>query len=284
MKFALIEGERGAYPIPLMCRVLAVSRSGYYAWRRRKPSGRCERRSELLRQIRRIYEASRRTYGSPRIHAELRAQGRKHSRRHIAAVMRQAGLCARAGRRRRPRGGPSPRATPITNVLGRDFRVRQLNRVWAADLTYIPTAEGWLYLAVMVDLASRRVVGWSMSGRPDPALTVSALDMAVAQRKPPRGLLHHSDRGVHYSCAAYLERLSHHGLRPSLSRLGDCWDNAVVESFFHSLKIEWLAEAQHRNRREAKQAVFEYIEVWYNRQRRHSSLGYLSPAEYERRL
>lgn len=198
--------------------------------------------------------------------------------------MRRAGLRARAGHRRRPRAGKPARASAIPNVLGRAFRVRELNRVWAADLTYIPTAEGWLFLAVLLDLASRRVVGWSMSGRPDPALTIAALEMAVAQRTPATGLLHHSDRGVHYSCAAYLDRLSHHGLRASLSRLGDCWDNAVVESFFHSLKVERLSGHRYRNRREAKQDLFEYIEVWYNRQRRHSSLGYLSPAEYEQRL
>lgn len=279
-----MEGQRGAYPVPLMCRVLSVSRSGYYAWRRRRPSRRAERRRQLIAQIRSVYEASQRTYGSPRIHAELRSRGLLHGRRHIASLMRREGLRARAGRRHKPQAGAPVRAAAIPNVLSRNFQVREINRVWAADLTYIPTAEGWLFLAVLLDLASRRVVGWSMSGRPDPTLTIAALEMAVAQRRPPAGLLHHSDRGVHYGCTSYLERLSHHGLRASLSRLGNCWDNAVVESFFHSLKVERLHGTRYRNRREAKQDLFEYIEVWYNRQRRHSTLGYLSPAEYEQRL
>lgn len=279
-----MDGQRGAYPVPLMCRVLSVSRSGYYAWRRRKPSAAVERRRQVLEEIRGVYEKSRRTYGSPRIHAELHSRGLHHSRRHIATLMRLSGLRARAGRRRRPAAGVPVRAAAIPNVLDRNFQVDELNRVWAADLTYIPTAEGWLFLAVLLDLASRRVVGWAMSGRPDPALTVAALEMAVAQRKPPAGLLHHSDRGVHYGCAAYLDRLAHHRLNPSLSRLGNCWDNAVVESFFHSLKVERLHGQRYRTRQEAKRDLFEYIEVWYNRQRRHSSLGYLSPAEYEQRL
>lgn len=267
-----------------MCRVLQVSRSGYYAWRGRGPSRTAERRRRLLAEIRGLFEGSRRTYGSPRIHAELRSRGLRHGRRHIAFLMRRAGLRARAGRRRKPSSGIPVRAAAISNVLGRNFQVPEINRVWAADLTYIPTAEGWLYLAVVLDLASRRVVGWSMSGRPDPALTIAALEMAITQRRPSAGLLHHSDRGMHYGCAAYLERLSRHRLTPSLSRLGNCWDNAVVESFFHSLKIERLHGNRYRTRREAKQDLFEYIEVWYNRQRRHSSLGYLSPAEYEQRL
>lgn len=283
MKFRFIDGARGAYPIPLMCQVLAVSRSGYYAWRRRQPSLVAERRRRLLAEIRGVFEATRRTYGSPRIHAELRERGQRHSRRHIASLMRHAGLRARAGRRWKPVRSEPLRVSTVGNVLNRNFQVEELDRVWAADLTYIPTTEGWLFLAVLLDLASRRVVGWSMSGRPDPALTLAALDMAVAQRRPHPGLLHHSDRGIHYNCGAYLERLAAHGLRPSLSRLGDCWDNAVVESFFHSLKVERLQGRRYRTRQEARQDLFEYIEVWYNRQRRHSSLGYRSPAEFENR-
>lgn len=279
-----MDRERGLYPVPLMCRVLGVSRSGYYAWRSRRPSPRLGRRAELLTEIRKVYQRSRRTYGSPRIHAELRSCGRCHSRRHIAQLMRGAGLRARAGRRRRPKSVAPVRVTQIRNVLGRGFRVHDLNRVWAADLTYVPTAQGWLYLAVLLDLGSRRVVGWAMSGRPDPGLTIAALEMAVAQRRPPRGLLHHSDRGIHYSCAAYLERLREHGLEPSLSRLGDCWDNAVAESFFHTLKVERIQTTRYRTRDEAKRDLFDYIEVWYNRQRRHSTLGYLSPADFEDRL
>lgn len=218
-----------------------------------------------------------------RIHAELRRRGRHHSRRHVAQLMRSAGLRARAGRRRPPGGSPV-RSAEIRNILARRFDVLELNRVWAADLTYVSTRQGWLYLAVLLDLASRRVVGWSMRGRPDPNLTLSALEIAVAQREPSPGLLHHSDRGIQYSCTAYLDRLHQHRMQPSLSRLGDCWDNAVVESFFHTLKVERLHAVRYKTRNEAKQDLFEYIEVWYNRQRRHSSLDYSSPVEYEQRL
>lgn len=284
MKFGFVEEERGRYPVPLMCRVLDVSRSGYYAWRSRNPSGREAARVALLQEVRSVYKSSQRTYGSPRIHAELRARGLRHSRRHIAYLMRSDGLRARASRRRRQPAGPPLRLTQIRNVLARRFAVHELDRVWAADLTYVPTAQGWLYLAILLDLASRRVVGWAMSGRPDPQLTIGALEMAMAARRPAPGLLHHSDRGVHYSCTAYLDRLEHHRLTPSLSRLGDCWDNAVVESFFHTLKVERLKSVRYRTRTEARQDLFEYIEVWYNRQRRHSTLGYLSPAEFERRF
>lgn len=283
MKFAFIHRERGRFPLLLMCRVLGVSRSGYYGWRRRPPDARKAARAALLSEVRAVFEASRRTYGSPRIQAELRSRGRSHGRRHIAQIMRSAGLRARAARRR-PGSAQPARHTSVRNVLGRCFAVGQRDQVWAADLTYVSTQQGWLYLAVILDLASRRVVGWSMRGRPDPSLTLAALEMAVQCRRPVPGLLHHSDRGIQYSCRPYLEQLRRHGFRPSLSRLGDCWDNAVVESFFHTLKVERLHAVRYRTRREAKQDIFEYIEVWYNRQRRHSSLGYLSPAEYEQRL
>lgn len=283
MKFAFIDGQRQRFPLLLMCRMLEVSRSGYYAWQRRPPSPRLAARAELLSAIRSAFEGSRRTYGSPRIQAELRARGRAHGRRRIAQLMRSAGLRARAARRRIRVGSPA-RHTHVRNVLARCFRVGERDRVWAADLTYVATRQGWLYLAVLLDLASRRVVGWAMSGRPDPALTLSALDMAVQSRRPSRGLLHHSDRGMQYSCTAYLDRLEQLGFEPSLSRLGDCWDNAVVESFFHTLKVEHLRGVRYHTYRDAKRDLFEYIEVWYNRQRRHSTLGYVSPAEFERRL
>lgn len=283
MKFAFIEGQRGEYPVPLMCRVLEVSRSGYYAWRKREPDPRQVQRRALLQAVREKFEWSRGTYGSPRIHAELRSQGAFHSRRHIAALMKDAGLRARAARRRRPRSSPV-RVTNIGNVLQRRFDVQEPDRIWAADLTYIPTAQGWLFLAVVLDLGSRRVVGWSMAGRLTSDLTLGALDMALQHRRPPRGLIHHSDRGVQYNCEPYLQRLEQHGLQPSLSRLGDCWDNAVVESFFHTLKVERVRGKTYPSRHHARADLFEYIEVWYNRQRLHSKLGYLSPAEFERRF
>lgn len=283
MKFALIERERGQFPVPMMCRLLSVSRSGYYAWRSRGPAPHQIRRVETLKVIREVFEESRRTYGSPRIHAELRTRGRHHSRRHIALLMRGSGLRARGARHRRPRSEPA-RLIQVGNALQRRFDLRPINRVWAADLTYVSTAQGWLYLAVVLDVGSRRIVGWSMASRMTSDLTLAALDMAVQHRQPPRGLLHHSDRGQQYSCNLYLDLLEKHGFRPSFSRLGDCWDNAVVESFFRSLKVERLYGHRYTTRREAQADLFEYIEVWYNRQRRHSTLGYISPAEYERRL
>ena len=286
MKFRFVHGQREQYPILLMCRVLGVSRSGYYRWRQeRPPSPRATRQARLLRDIRAIHEASGKTYGSPRILDELRTQGHRHSRRYIARLMRQAHLRARAGRRRNgPPRTESARAPTPGNVLNRQFAIGPINCVWAADLTALRTVPGWLYLAVVVDLGSRRVVGWALSGRPDAQLTLAALEMAVTHRRPPRGLVHHSDRGIHYTCAAYQARLQQLGFTPSLSRLGNCWDNAVVESFFHTLKVERIHHRSYRSHREARQDLFGYIEAWYNRQRRHSTLGSLSPAEYERRL
>ena len=236
----------------------------------------------MLHRLRLVHAIHRRTYGRPRLHRALQHDGIRIGEKRVRRLMRMAGLTA-VGRRTFRVTTDSAHAWPVAgNHLQRRFGPARPHERWAADITALPTRVGWCYLAVVLDLGSRRVVGWAVRSSLETELVLAALHTALGSRPAPA--LHHSDRGVHYSCAAYLERLSHHGLRPSLSRLGDCWDNAVVESFFHSLKIEWLAEAQHRNRREAKQAVFEYIEVWYNRQRRHSSLGYLSPAEYERRL
>lgn len=285
MRFAFIEAQRSHFELRILCRVLGVSRSGYYRWRGGGSGDRQRYRTETLAQVRTVFERSGRTYGSPRIQRELQSQGRRHSRRFIGLLMRQAGLRARAGSRRRPRSGPPARHTQISNVLQRRFSVARPNRIWAADLTYIPTAQGWLYLAVVIDLASRRVVGWSMGGSPEAELAVQALRMALEQRRPGPGLLHHSDRGMQYSSARYLQELDRHAIQPSLSRLGDCWDNAVVESFFRTLKVERVhAQKLYPDRTAAKRDLFDYIEVWYNRQRRHSTIGYLSPAEYEDRL
>lgn len=285
MKFAFIEVERQHFELRILCHVLGVSRSGYYRWRRGGSAGRQQYRAEALGRIQEVFTCSGKTYGSPRIQRALRNRGHCHSRRFIGRLMRQAGLRARAAVGRRPNSGPPARLTQITNVLRRRFNDHAPNEVWASDLTYIRTREGWLYLAVVLDLASRRVVGWSMGAQAGPDLTVQALRMAVEQRRPKRGLLHHSDRGIQYSSAAYLSELTTHGLHPSFSRLGNCWDNAVVESFFHTLKVERLrGRPMHATRATARQDLFEYIEVWYNRRRLHSTLGYLSPAEFEDRL
>ena len=284
MKYSLIEQERSSFPLPLMCRVLGVSRSGYYKWRARQPSMLELRRAATLSLIRQVFESSDRTYGSPRIHRELKHRGCMHSRRFIGLLMRRAGIRARAARRRRPPSCQPTRSKMIGNVLKRGFSVRLTNRVWAADFTYIQTAQGWLYLAVVLDLASRRVVGWSMSATADTTLVTRALDMAIEQRRPGTGLLHHSDRGLQYSSNDYLQRLNRNGIQASFSRLGNCWDNAVVESFFHTLKVERVSRRAYRSRDEARRDLFEYIEVWYNQKRRHSTIGYLSPADYEARL
>ena len=281
MKYECIDTHRRAYPLGLMCGVLQVSRSGYYKWKQSRPSKRALEDLQLVEVIRAVHRVSDRSYGSPRIYRELRGLGVRCGRHRIARLMRAAQM--RPRRRRRPPAHPVDR-TPLPHRLQRRFRVPALNQAWAADLTYIRTHEGWLFLAVVLDLASRRIVGWSMGAAPDASLTEAALVMALRQRRPPAGLLHHSDRGIHYTCARYRHALTMHGIEASFSRLANCWDNAVVESFFKSLKTERVQHRTYRSRHEARQDLFEYIEVWYNRKRRHSSLGYLSPAEFEQRL
>ena len=224
---------------------------------------------------------SKKRYGSPRVYRELKNRGITCSRGHVARLMRRSRLYAKAARRQRPRM-PAVDRSALPNHLNRDFRVGVLNQAWGADMTYIRTAEGWLFLAVVMDLGSRRIVGWAMGSRPDTDLTIKALDMAFSQRTPPA--LHHSDRGIHYTSARYRRMLATHGVEPSYSRVGNCWDNAVVESFFHTLKTEEVHGAHYATRTQAKQRLFEFIEVWYNRKRRHTSLGHISPTDYERRL
>ncbi len=283
MKYRCIDENRGSFALGLMCRVLGVSRSGYYAWKQRKPSQRRRDDRQLVRHIREIHAASRKSYGSPRVHRELRARGYACGRARVARIMRGARLRGVAARRRKPRL-PVVDRSALPNRLQRNFTIGDVNRHWAADLTYVRTDEGWLFLAVVLDIGSRRVIGWAMRSRPDADLVIAALDMAVQQRAPKGYVIHHSDRGVHYTCARYRNLLRDANLEASFSGLGDCWDNAVVESFFHTLKTEEVHATRYRTREEAKRRLFEFIEVWYNRKRRHSALGYLSPAEYECRL
>ena len=285
MRFALIEGLRRTFDLRLLCHTLKVSRSGYYKWRKAKSNHRDRYREQAFELVQEVFTESGRTYGSPRIQQEMKARGHSHGRRFIAGLMRSHGLRARAAFRRRPRSEACERSTQIGNLLQRRFSVAGLNRVWVADLTYIATHQGWLFLAIVLDLASRRIVGWATGRAPDARLTGRALEMAVVQCRPPRGLLHHSDRGIQYSSASYLRQLAASGLTPSFSRIGDCWDNAVAESFFHSLKVERLrGRPAYATRQEATRDLGQYIEGWYNPRRRHSTLGYLSPAEFERRL
>ena len=264
-----------------MCRVLAVSKAGYYAWRDRPASARERANRCLAVDIRAVHRRSRGTYGSPRVHAELRARGIRCSEKRVARVMQGEGLRARVRRRFRVTTDARHSEPIALNVLERRFTVAEPDRVWAGDITYVATREGWLYLAVVLDLASRRVIGWAMRHALERTLTLDALRMALAQRSPAPGVLHHSDRGSQYACGEYQALLARHGIRGSMSRRGDCWDNAVVESFFATLKTELVDGADWRTREEARAALFEYIELWYNRQRRHSALGYVSPVQYE---
>ena len=288
MKYVAIQAHQSQFSVALMCRVLGVSRSGFYAGGKRAVSARARRDEELRAQVRVIHQASRRTYGSPRVHAELREQGQRCGRKRVARLMRQEGLRVKGRRRFRPATTDSKHSHRVAgNVLARCFAVTQIgevNRVWAGDITYLPTREGWLYLAVILDLASRRVVGWSMKRTLEASLAIDALSMALEARCPASGLTHHSDRGVQYAALDYQEMLARHQIIPSLSRRANCYDNAVVESFFATLEWELVERSEWATRDAARVAIFDYIECWYNRQRRHSSLGYLSPTEYEQKL
>lgn len=273
--------EEANFPIELMCRLLQVSRAGFYAWKGRPFSEHWQRDVELGAGIREIHGASRGAYGSPRVHQELQKRGQRTSRKRVARIMRERGLRSRRRKRFR-RTTDSQHAQPIApNVLARRFDQRQTNRVWVADITYLWTREGWLYLAVVLDLASRMVVGWATADRIDRWLCLQALDMALRQRRPGRGLIHHSDRGSQYASDEYQRLLARHGLVPSMSRKGNCWDNAVAESFFGTLKTERLDHEDLETRAQARTALFEFIEGFYNRTRSHSALGYRSPAEFE---
>lgn len=283
MKFRFIRRHVGQYPVTVMCRVLGVSRSGYYAWRRRPESRRSREDRRLQAKIRTIHRKNHRVYGSPRIHRELRSQGIRCGRKRVARLMREAGLRARQKRRFKATTDSKHSHPVAANLLEQQFEVVKPDTVWLGDITYIWTREGWLYLAAVMDLASRRIVGWAMGNRITSDLTLNALNMAIRQRRPSPGLIHHTDRGSQYACKAYRTALDSHGIVASMSRRGNCYDNAPMESFFHSLKVELIYGRRFRTRGEAQSAIFRYIEVFYNRQRLHSSLGYQSPSRWEQR-
>ena len=284
MRYACIARHVGEFSVRLMCRVLEVSASGFYAWLTRPLSERSRANERLKLEIRAVHSASKRRYGAIKVQKELNAQGVECGHNRVARLMRESGLRSKRGRKFRVTT-ESDHSFPLArNELLRRFDLsmnREIDRVWAADITYLSTAEGWLYLAVVMDLASRRVVGWSLDHRLERFLPLSALAMAMSMRRPERGLLHHSDRGSQYASAEYRNLLDDHGMIASMSRLGDCWDNAVVESFFATLKTELAADSKWQTREEAKRSIVDYIEVWYNRKRRHQTLGYLTPVEYE---
>jgi putative transposase len=267
-----------------MCRVLGVSVSGYYDWRTREPSRHEREDGELAKHIHRIFYAHRGVYGSPRVHAELRAQGIVCSRERTARLMREMELCAKK-RRNKPLGTKRRHgATAAPNWLNRDFTAASPNTKWVSDTTYVWTAEGWLYVAVILDLFSRLVVGWAMDEHNDEVLVRRALEMALLRRAPPAEMLLHSDQGSPYTATSYLTRLGQLGIRVSMSRPGDCYDNAAMESFFSTLKGECVDRHSFQSRQEARQAIFEYVECFYNRVRRHSTLKYLSPEAYEQQM
>ena len=282
MRFAFIAEEKAAFPVRLLCRTLQVSRAGFYAWQGRPPAPRARADNRLGLEIAAIHAESRERYGSPRVHAELADRGCRISRKRVARLMRARGLAAR--RRRRVRVTTHSRHPfPVApNVLARQFERPQPDRAWVTDITYIPTGEGWLYLAVLLDLCSRLAVGWAMSERLTDDLTLDALGMALARRCPPQGLLHHSDRGSQYASGNYQRVLAQHGIVGSMSHRGNCWDNAVAESFFATIKVELVHDAAWATRAAARAELVEYLEVFYNGQRRHSALGYLSPRAFER--
>lgn len=264
-----------------MCRVLDVSESGYYAWRKREPGQRERENERLTEQITRAFHQGRGVYGSPRVQAELRAQGMKCGKHRVARLMRQAGLRA-VQKQRRVCTTDSHHTDPVAqSLLQRDFTASAPNRKWLTDITAVWTAEGWLYLAVVLDVYSRLVVGWAMASHREESLVETALWMALGRRQPVEELLHHSDRGSQYTSLAYQTVLAQFRIQVSMSKKGDCYDNAMMESFFSSLKTECVHRQAYQSRAEAKQSIFEWIEVFYNRQRRHSSLGYRSPVVYE---
>ena len=275
MKCAWINKHRDYFPIVVQCDVLAVSPSSYYDWRGRKESVRWQENRALIDKIVGIRKTNKRmrSYGSPRMYEELVGHGYRCSKNRVARLMRKNGI--RALRKRKFRiTTDSKHDHPVAqNILDRQFSVAAPNRVWVSDITYVWTDGGWLYLAVVIDLFNRMVVGWSMSNRITEGLTMSALQMAIWKRKPGRGLLHHSDRGSQYTSKAYRKMLDNHGMVASMSRKDNCWDNAVAESFFHTLKTELVYHENYLTRNQAKSDIFDWIEVFYNRQRRHSSLG-----------
>jgi len=280
-----VEQEKASYAVTTLCRVLGVSPSGYWAWRRREPSARAHADAQLQAQIVQLHQASRGTYGAPRIHAELATQGTRCGRKRVARLMRLVGIAGCHRRRTRIRTTRrDPAAAPAPDLVQRVFVAAAPNELWVSDITYVPTQqEGFLFLAVILDVFSRRVVGWSMANHLRAELVLAALGMAVWNRHPASGLIHHSDHGCQYTAEAFADRCRALGIQCSMGTVGDCYDNALAESFFATLECELLHHQTFRTHDEARSAVFDFIESFYNRQRRHSALGYLSPQEYERR-
>jgi putative transposase len=284
MRFAFIEQHVGTFPVRLMCRVLEVSPSGFYAWRSRPESARTFGNRQLLADVQRLQSQHHGRYGSPRMHAALRGEGRGYSRGRVERLMRRHGIRALAGRRFRPSTTDSKHFLPVApNLLAQRFVSPAPDRVWLADITYIPTGDGWLYLAAVLDLATRKIVGWSMRDHMRTELALAALLMAAQRQRPAPGRVHHSDRGSQYAAGAYADELAAIGAVASISRTACCYDNAPMESFFHTLKVELVRQRRWATHDEARCDLFAYLEGYYNRQRIHSAIGYLTPDQAERR-
>lgn len=282
MKYRFIRDHVGQFSVWRMCRVFGVSRSGYYSWQSRRPSARRQDNHRLLQEIRQIHGAAKGRVGSPAVFHELLARRVRCSRKRVERLMRDNGLRSCHGRRFRPATTQSNHRFPVAaNLLNQQFTETRPDKVWLTDITYIRTREGWLYLAAVLDLGTRMIVGWSAGKDLSRQLTIRALTTAIRRRHPPSGLLHHSDRGVQYACHDYQALLNRHGFVPSMSRKGNCYDNAVMESFFHTLKVELVHRENYRTQLQATNDLFEYVEIYYNRKRRHSSLNYMTPSEYD---
>jgi transposase InsO family protein len=285
VKFAFIEEHLREYPVDACCEVLEVSRAGYYAWLNRPASERAGRREELAVKIKLVHEENRKVYGSPRVCRVLQAQGESVCENTVADIMKERQIRAKTKKKFVPKTTDSRHQQPIAaNVLDRQFDAPLPNLKWAVDITYVPTDQGWLYLAGVIDLCSRKIVGWSMADHMETSLVSDALKMAIARRNPGEGLLHHSDRGVQYASEDYMHLLQSHGMQISMSGKGDCWDNAAMESFWSTCKTELVNHEHYATHEQARASIFEYIEVFYNRKRLHSSLGYVSPETFEASL
>lgn len=281
MKFRFIEKHQNKYTIRRICELLGVSRSGFYAWENRKLSQREQINQALIDHIRRIHKMSRRTYGSPRVYAQLKKQGVSCNQKTVARLMRQEGLKGQRKYRKVITTNSNHKFPIASNVLNREFTADGPNQKWVADITYVPTEEGWLYVAGVLDLFSRKIVGWDMSSQIDATLVERALKMALYQRRPRKGLLHHSDRGVQYASHQIRDILAANQIQVSMSGKGNCYDNAVIESFWGTMKNEWVHQQKYKTRSQARTDIFSYIEGFYNTVRLHSTLGYLSPSEFE---
>lgn len=283
MRFGFMKEHAHEFSIERMSKMFKVSRNGYYKFSKSKPSKRSKANEKLLEKIKKIHKDSRGTYGSPRVHAELLEQGEQCSRKRSAKLMRNAGIQSKMKKRFKVTTKVNPKAQAAPNLLQQNFTASTVNQRWVADMTYIPTAEGWLYLAAVLDLFSRRIVGLAMSERMTADLVAAALQQALIRRKPSAGLIHHSDRGCQYTSQQFQALLKEKGIIVSMSGTGNCYDNAAIESFFHTLKTEHVHFEQYKTRQQAQNSIFEYIEIFYNRKRRHSTLGYLSPLAFESR-